>query len=72
MLEQKLQGRAVERSPRESAIVVAVGDEAPTLVRLAPDIGLAGLTLRIERVEGKIEIMLGRLARVDGAAQGFG
>ena len=70
-LEQKLQGRAVERSARESSVIEPVGHERPALVGLALDIGLAGLALRVERVEGKIEIMLGRLARVDGAAQWF-
>src|SRR3984893_2531841 len=62
---------AVERSARESSVIEPVGHERPALVGLALDIGLAGLALRIERVEGKIEIMLGRLARVDGAAQWF-
>ena len=37
-------------------------------MRLALDVGLAGLALRIERVEGEIEIMFGRFARVDRAA----
>lgn len=37
-------------------------------MRLALDVGLAGLPLGIERVEGEIEIMLGRFARVDRAA----
>ena len=36
---------------------------------LALDVGLAGLALGIERVEGKVEVMLGRLAGVDGAAR---
>jgi hypothetical protein len=38
-------------------------------MRLAFDIGLAGLALGVERVEGEIEVVLGRFARVDGAAQ---
>jgi hypothetical protein len=42
-----------------------------TLVRLALDIGLAGLALGVERVEGQVEIVLGRFARVDGAALRF-
>ena len=36
---------------------------------LALDIGLTGLALGIERVEGKIKIILCRFARVDGAAR---
>ena len=37
-------------------------------MRLALDVGLASFPLGVERVEGEIEIMLGRLARVDRAA----
>ena len=37
-------------------------------MRLALDVGLAGLALGIERVEGEVEIMFGRFARVDRAA----
>jgi hypothetical protein len=33
--------------------------EAPALMGLALDIGLAGFTLGIERVESEIEIVLG-------------
>src|SRR5215470_12890380 len=46
-----------------------VGDEPPSLVGLALDIGLAGFALGIERVEFEVEIMLGRFARVDRAAK---
>ena len=35
-------------------------------MRLALDIGLAGLALGVERVELLVEAMLGRLAGVDG------
>ena len=40
-------------------------------MRLALDIGLAGFALRVERVEGEVEIVLGRFARVDRAALRF-
>jgi hypothetical protein len=43
-------------------------DEPPALWHLALDIGLAGLALSVERVEREVEVMLGRLASVDGAA----
>jgi hypothetical protein len=39
------------------------------LVRLTLYICLAGLSLGIERVEFEIEVMLGRLPRVDGAPE---
>ena len=67
--QELLQGRAVERGAREAAIVVVVGNEPPALMRLALDIGLAGLALGVERVELEVEVMLGRLAGVDGAAR---
>ena len=40
-------------------------------LRLALYISLASLALRIERVEGKVEVMLGRFAGVDGATCEF-
>jgi hypothetical protein len=44
---------------------------APALAGLAADISLAGFALGIERREGKIEVMLGRFAGVDGATREF-
>ena len=38
---------------------------------LRPDIGLTGLPLRIERVEGLVEAFVGGLPRIDGAADLF-
>ena len=64
-----MQGGAVKRCPRDRPVVIAVGDEAPALVRLALYIGLAGLPLGVERVEFEIEIMLGRFSGVDRATQ---
>src|SRR6266576_988007 len=52
----------------ECAVVVAAGDRPPALVRLTLDVGLAGLALGIERVEGKLKIVLCRFARIDGTA----
>ena len=69
--EELLQGRAVERGSREPAIIVAIRVEAPALMRLALNIGLASLPLRLERVELKIQIMFGRLSSVDRAAKEF-
>jgi hypothetical protein len=66
-----LQGRAVEGGAGETAIVIMLRDEAPAFMRLALDIGFAGLPLGVERVEFKIEIMLGRFAGIDRAALGF-
>lgn len=46
--QQGLQGRALERSPRNAAIVVVVGNKPPALMGLALDVSLAGLALGIE------------------------
>ena len=70
--QELLQGRAVEGGSREAAIIIAVRNEALALMRLALDVGLAGLALGIERVEFEIEIVLGRFAGVDRAALGLG
>src|SRR5712671_6785552 len=53
--EELLQGWPFERGSREGAIVIAVGDQAPALVRLALYICLTGLTLRIERIKLEVE-----------------
>src|SRR5437016_7923283 len=66
--QQLLQRRAVERGAGECAVVVAAGNRPPALVRLTLDIGLARLALGIERVEGKLKIVLCRFARIDGTA----
>ena len=60
---------ASKTASRNAAIVVMVGHKPPALAGLAADIGLARFPLGIERGEGKVEVMLGRLAGVDGAAQ---
>ena len=67
--QELLQRRAVERGAGESAVVVAAGDPPPAFVRLALYICLTGLALGVERVEGKLKIVLGRLARIDGTAR---
>jgi hypothetical protein len=69
--QEVLQGRAIDGGTREPAIVVAIRNQAPALMRLALDRGLAGLALGIARVEGEIEIALGRFAGVDRAAEDF-
>ena len=67
--QELLQGGPLERGTGECAIVVAAGDQPPALVRLTLYICLTGLPLGIERVEGKVEVMLGRLAGIDRAAR---
>src|SRR5947207_3466839 len=67
--QELLQRRAVERGTGECTVVVAAGDQPPAFVRLALYICLAGLALGMERVEGKLKIVLGRFARIDRTAR---
>jgi hypothetical protein len=69
--QKLLQGRAVQRGSGQSAIIVPCPDQPPALVGLALDIGLARLSLRVERIEFEVEIMFGRFAGVDRAAERF-
>jgi hypothetical protein len=72
--------KTCEPSPTWSASVAYVKclrprlrpNQVPALMRLALDIGLAGLALGMERVEFEIKIMLGRFAGVDRTALGLG
>jgi hypothetical protein len=67
--QQLLQRGTLERGAGEGAVVVAARDQPPAFVRLTLYICLAGLALGIERVEGKLQIVLGRFARIDGAVR---
>src|SRR5467141_2788271 len=66
--QQALQCRTFHVAAREPAIVVAGSGQHPALVTLAADVGLAGFTLRLERVELLFEPFLGGFAGVDRAA----
>ena len=67
--EQPLQRRTLQRGTRNAAVVVAVGNKQPALGLLAGDVGLAGLPLRIERVELLLQSLFAGLAGVDRAAE---
>ena len=69
LLAALLEGRALDRTARIAAIVIAVCDQRPAFVLLAHHVGGAGLALGIEAVERLVQTLLGRLARVDRAAQ---
>ena len=66
--EQALQRRALQGGAGDTAIVVTGGQHDPALVLLARDIGLAGLPLRLQRVEVLFQAFFGGFAGVDGAA----
>jgi hypothetical protein len=46
--QQKLQGRTVEGSARQAAVVIVLRQKPPALMGLALYIGFASLSLRIE------------------------
>ena len=66
--EQPLQRRPLHRGAGEPAVVVSRAQAHPALVPLAGDVGLAGLALRMQRVELLLEPLLGGFAGVDRAA----
>jgi hypothetical protein len=57
-------------SPPFRASAAAPGHAYPALVPLAVDEGLAGLALRLQRIELLFEPLLGRLAGVDSTSDG--
>ena len=67
--QQALQGGSIEGGTRKAAVIIVVRDQTPALMGLALDVGLAGLPLGIERVEFEVEVMLGRFASIDRAAE---
>src|ERR1700737_2777237 len=66
--DQVLQGGSLQIATGISAIVIAGSDQYPALVALAADEGLAGFTLRRERIEFLLEPFFGGFAGVDGTA----
>src|ERR1700693_5471158 len=68
MVQQLLEGWAVQGGAEQPAIIIPRPDQPPALVGLALDVGLAGLALGIQRVELEVEIMLGGFAGVDRTA----
>ena len=70
--EQPLQSRPVHRCAGEPAIVISRAQAHPALVPLAVDEGLAGLALRLQRIEFLLEPLLGGFAGVDRTADPAG
>src|SRR4051794_8660380 len=67
-------GRALQRAAGQPAIIVGGLDQSPALAALAADECLAGLALRMQRVEVLLQPFLGRFTGVDSAVpcRGFG
>jgi len=70
--EQPLQSRPIHRGAGEPAVVISRAQAHPAFVPLAGDEGLAGLALRLQRIEFLVEPLLGGFARVDRTADPFG
>jgi hypothetical protein len=51
--EQSLQRRPIHRRAGEPAVVISRGQADPAFFALAADKGLAGLALRLQRVDGR-------------------
>src|SRR6516225_10011657 len=66
--EQLLQSRPAHRRAGEPAVIIPRAQAHPAFVALADDEGLAGLALRLQRIEFLFEPLLGGFAGVDGAA----
>src|SRR5262249_42274895 len=66
--EQPLQRRPTQPRVGEPAIVISRAQTHPAFVALAGDKGLAGLALRLQRIEFLVEPLLRRFAGVDCTA----
>src|SRR6516225_1943564 len=64
----RLQSRPTDRRAGEPAVIITRAQAHPAFVPLAGDEGLAGLALRLQRIEFLVEPFLGGFAGVDGAA----
>jgi hypothetical protein len=68
VLQQAFQAGAVQRAARDTAVIILLPDEHPSLRPLAGDVRLAGLALSVEAVELLLQPFFGGFAGVDGAA----
>src|SRR6516165_5532082 len=66
--EQPLQSRPAHRRAGEPTVIIPGAQAHPAFVALASDKGLAGLALRLQRIEFLFEPLLGGFAGVDCAA----
>jgi hypothetical protein len=70
--QEPLQGRPVDGSTRDSAIIVHLGQRDPTLMLLAENKGFTGLALGVQRIEILLETLIGGFARINRTAnRGF-
>src|SRR6266567_1700807 len=67
--EQSLQCLTFEIAASVAAIVIALRDQSPARVTLAPDVSLPAFSLCFETIERLIETFFGRLPCVDAAPQ---
>src|SRR5690242_2760251 len=68
VIEQALQGRAINVAARKATVVVFGSQKRPARMSLAADISLRGVVLGIERVEVLLELLVSRDPGIDRAA----
>src|SRR5215813_234661 len=68
VIENALQGRALDVAAREATVVVFGSQKGPARMGLAANKRLRGIVLSIERVEVLLEPLVSRDARIDRAA----
>jgi hypothetical protein len=69
--DQPLQGRPIHRRAGEPAIIISLGQAYPAFMALTANEGLAGLALRLQRIEFLLEPFLGGFAGVDRTANPY-
>ena len=66
--EEALQGRPLQGSAGQPAIIIAGLDQPPSFAPLAADEGLARFALGVQRIEVLLQSLFGGFAGVDGTA----
>ena len=69
--KKPLQGRAVGVATREAAVVVFGPERRPAGMGLAPNVGLGGVILCVERIEVLLQAVVRRDPGIDGATHRF-
>jgi len=67
VVHEALERRPLHVASGVAAVVITIAYRGPPFGPLAHDVGLPGLALRIERIEGLVQAFVGRHPRVDGA-----
>ena len=66
MVQQSIEGRAVQVSTGKPSIVIVLGDARPAEFSLRRNIGFTRFSLRIQRIEFLLQPFFSGLAGIDG------